>query len=139
MRDVTCSVMRVTYAGIAGMSIGTLLIALAPADRYWMAVVGIALFGLLNPIANGPFLAIMQSVVAPEMQGCFFTVLNTISQLMVPLGLLLAGPVSDAYGVQIWFLIGTIGLIVISGVFLWTPSLRKLEDHRVQPSVVTAV
>ena len=125
--------------GIAGMSIGTLLIALAPADGYWMAVAGIAIFGLLNPIANGPFMAIMQAVVAPEMQGRFFTVLNTMSQGMAPLGLLLAGPVSDAFGVQIWFLIGSIGLLVISGLFFFTPALRNLEDHRFQPSTATIV
>ena len=118
--------------GIAGMSIGTLPIALAPADGYWMAVAGLAIFGLLNPIANGPFMAIMQSVVAPEMQGRFFTVLNTMSQGMAPLGLLLAGPVADTYGVQIWFLIGSIGLLVISGIFFFTPALRNLEDHRFQ-------
>lgn len=123
--------------GIAGMAIGTLLIALAPANSYWMAVTGIALFGLLNPIANGPFMAIMQTVVAPEMQGRFFTVLNTLSQGMAPLGLLLAGPVADAFGVQIWFLIGSIGLLVISVIFFLTPSLRHLEDHRAAQPTVT--
>jgi len=128
-----------TVAGVAGMSIGTLLIALAPADSYWMAVAGIAIFGILNPIANGPFMAIMQSVVAPEMQGRFFTVLNTMSQGMAPLGLLLAGPVADAFGVQIWFLIGSIGLLVIGGIFFFTPSLRSLEDHRVQQPAATRV
>jgi len=126
-------------AGIAGMSVGALLIALAPADGYWIAVVGMAIFGILNPIANGPFMAIMQAVVAPEMQGRFFTVMMTMSQGMVPLGLLLAGPVADAFGVQIWFLIGAIGLLVISAIFFFTPSLHNLEDHRfVQPATALA-
>lgn len=124
--------------GIAGMSIGTLLIAVAPGDGYWMAVAGIAVFGILNPIANGPFMAIMQSVVAPEIQGRFFTVLNTMSQGMAPLGLLLAGPVADTFGVQIWFLIGSIGLLVISGIFFFTPALRNLEDHRFEQPTVAA-
>lgn len=123
-------------AGIAGMSIGALCIAIAPAESYWMAVVGMAIFGLLNPIANGPFMAIMQSVVAPEMQGRFFTVMGTMSQGMAPLGLLLAGPVADAFGVQFWFLIGAVGLLVISGLFLFTPSLRNLEDYHFEQSTV---
>ena len=123
--------------GIVGMSIGTLLIAIAPADGYWVAVAGMAIFGILNPIANGPFMAIMQAVVAPEMQGRFFTVMNTMSAAMSPLGLLLAGPVADAFGVQIWFLIGAIGLLVIGGLFLLIPSLRNLEDHRGEEGVVT--
>lgn len=127
-----------TIAGIVGMAMGALLIALAPADSYWLAVVGMAVFGILNPIANGPFMAIMQAVVAPEMQGRFFTVLNTMSQGMAPLGLLLAGPVADAYGVQIWFLIGALGLLTISAIFLLTPALRKLEDHRGEQAVIAA-
>ena len=125
-------------AGIMGMAVGALLIAIAPADSYWLAVAGMAIFGVLNPIANGPFMAIMQSVVAPEMQGRFFTVLNTLSAGMSPLGLLLAGPVADAFGVQIWFLIGAIGLVVIGGVFLWVPSLRNLEDHRFEQKEMIA-
>jgi DHA3 family macrolide efflux protein-like MFS transporter len=125
-------------AGIMGMAVGALLIAIAPADSYWLAVAGMAIFGVLNPIANGPFMAIMQSVVAPEMQGRFFTVLNTLSGGMSPLGLLLAGPVADAFGVQIWFLIGAIGLVVIGGVFLWVPSLRNLEDHRFEQKEMIA-
>ena len=123
-------------SGIAGMAIGTLLMALAPADRYWLAVAGIAIFGILNPIANGPFMAVIQAVVAPEMQGRFFTVMNTVSQGMAPLGLLMAGPVADTFGVQIWFLIGSIGLLVISALFFLIPSLRHLEDHRFTQSGV---
>ncbi len=125
-------------AGIIGMAVGALLIAIAPADGYWLAVAGMAIFGVLNPIANGPFMAIMQSVVAPEMQGRFFTVLNTLSGGMSPLGLLLAGPVADAFGVQIWFLIGALGLLVIGGLFLAIPSLRKLEDHRFDQALIAA-
>lgn len=122
--------MNTTLVGLLGMAGGTLLIGLAPADSYWLAVTGLALFGLLNPIANGPFMAVMQTVVAPEMQGRFFTVLNSISQGITPLGFLLAGPLADAYGVQIWFLVGTASLLVMGAVIFFTPALMQLEDHR---------
>src|SRR5690606_23996596 len=52
--------------GLAAMSMGTLLIGIAPADGYWMAVVGIAIFGMFSTICNGSFMAILQAVVAPE-------------------------------------------------------------------------
>lgn len=125
--------------GLAGMSIGTLLIGLAPADGYWWAVGGIAIFGVLNPIANGPFMAIMQTVVAPEMQGRFFTVLNSISQAMTPIGLLIAGPVADRFGVQVWFLIGTVSLLVMCAIVFWTPAIMQLEDHRYAEPPVSSV
>jgi DHA3 family macrolide efflux protein-like MFS transporter len=116
--------------GLMGASIGTLLIGLAPASDYWVAVAGMAIFAILNTIANGAFMAIMQAVVAPEMQGRFFTVMISITQAMTPIGLLVAGPVADAVGVQVWFLFSTVGYLGISAMIICTPSFMNIEDHR---------
>jgi len=85
--------------GILGMSIGFLVVGLAPATAFWMAWAGLLIAGLMNPITNGPFFAIMQDIVAPEMQGRVFTVIGSISGAAAPLGMLIAGPVADALGV----------------------------------------
>lgn len=55
----------------------------------------------------------MQAVVAPDMQGRVFSLINSVSTGMTPLGLAIAGPVADALGVNIWFIVGGIvtGLI----------------------------
>jgi DHA3 family macrolide efflux protein-like MFS transporter len=125
--------------GLAAMAIGTLLIGIAPAEGYWMALVGMGIFGVANTICNGTFFAIMQTVVAPEMQGRFFTVLMSISGAMTPLGLLIAGPLSDRFGVQLWYLVGTASILVMSVVMLLTPTILQLEDHRApQPEAMAA-
>ncbi|MCC6455690.1 MAG: MFS transporter [Caldilineaceae bacterium] len=116
--------------GLAATSVGTLLIGIAPAEGFWIAVVGLALFGIFNTISNGSFFAIMQAVVAPEMQGRFFTVLMSMSQGMTPLGLLIAGPVADRYGVQIWYLVSTVCILAMSTVVLLTPAMMNMEDHQ---------
>ena len=116
--------------GLAVMAVGTLLIGIAPADGYWLALVGMGIFGIFNTISNGSFIAMMQSVVAPEMQGRFFTVLMSMSQALTPFGLLIAGPVSDRFGVQLWYLIATVSILAMSAVMILTPSMRRLEDHR---------
>ena len=116
--------------GLAATAIGTLLIGIAPAEGYWLAVVGLGLFGIFNTISNGAFFAMMQAVVAPEMQGRFFTVLMSMSQAMTPVGLLIAGPVSDRFGVQLWYLVATVSILAMSAVMLLTPSMMTLEDHR---------
>jgi DHA3 family macrolide efflux protein-like MFS transporter len=92
------------------------------------------IFGVFNTISNGSFMAIMQAVVAPEMQGRFFTVLMSMAQAMTPLGLLIAGPLSDRFGVQLWYLVATASILVMSAVMLLTPAMMRLEDHRAQPS-----
>jgi DHA3 family macrolide efflux protein-like MFS transporter len=124
---------RRTYTavgGLAAMSVGTLLLGIAPADGYWMALVGMGIFGLFNTISNGAFFAIMQAVVAPEMQGRFFTVLMSMSQAMTPLGLLIGGPLADRFGVQFWYLLSTVGILAMSTVMFLTPSMMNMEDYR---------
>jgi MFS transporter, DHA3 family, macrolide efflux protein len=116
--------------GLAATAVGTLLIGIAPAEGFWLAVVGLGIFGIFNTISNGSFFAIMQAVVAPEMQGRFFTVLMSISQGMTPIGLLIAGPVADRYGVQLWYLVATVSILVMSVVMLLSPAMMNLEDHQ---------
>jgi DHA3 family macrolide efflux protein-like MFS transporter len=62
------------------------------------------------------------------MQGRFFTVLMSISQAATPVGLLIAGPLSDRFGVQLWFLLASVAILIMCAVMLLTPSLRQLED-----------
>lgn len=119
-----------TLFGLAAMSMGTLLIGIAPPDGYWMAVVGIGIFGVFNTISNGSFFAIMQSIVAPDMQGRFFTVLMSMSQAMAPIGMLIAGPVADRYGIQLWYLVSTISVLAMSVVMFATPAMMNIEDHQ---------
>jgi DHA3 family macrolide efflux protein-like MFS transporter len=123
--------------GLAATAVGTLLIGIAPAEGFWLAVVGLGIFGIFNTISNGSFFAIMQAVVAPEMQGRFFTVLMSISQGMTPIGLLIAGPVADRSGVQLWYLVATVSILVMSVVMLLSPAMMNLEDHQAhQPAAL---
>ena len=54
----------------------------------------------MNPITNGPFFAVLQSSVRPDMQGRVLSLVQSGSVAMVPLSLLVAGPVADALGVR---------------------------------------
>ncbi|MDQ3250505.1 MAG: MFS transporter, partial [Chloroflexota bacterium] len=92
--------------GLAGLGLGVLLVAAAPANAFWLALVGMAITGIMGPIANGPFFAMLQTVVAPEMQGRVFTVLMSLSAAMAPVGLALAGPIADRLGVRVWYAVG---------------------------------
>jgi hypothetical protein len=49
---------------------------------------GLAFSGTTNPNVNGPFGALFQDVVAPELQGRVFTVLGSMTALAVPLGMM---------------------------------------------------
>ncbi len=52
---------------------------------------------------NVPLVAYIQESVAPEMMGKVLSMLTTAMNLATPLGLLAAGPISEAVGVDRWF------------------------------------
>ena len=115
--------------GLLGMAIGVLLIGFAPFAGFWWVITGMAFVGVMNPIANGPFFAVLQSVVAPEIQGRVFTVIGSVSMLMSPIGLAIAGPLSDRFGVQIWYRVGGFAALLMILLIYATPAIYNLEDQ----------
>ena len=101
--------------GIVGMGIGALITGFAPGNLYLMGVAGVFVLGLMNPITNGPFFALIQAKVDPGVQGRVMTMINSITSGLTPLALIIAGPLADRYGIQTWFVLGGILCIVIAG------------------------
>jgi DHA3 family macrolide efflux protein-like MFS transporter len=88
------------------------------------------LMGMAAALTDAPFMAIIQSVVAPALQGRVLTVLGSVTMGMAPLALLLAGPLADRIGVQSWYLMGA-GAAAALAVYCWAdPAVRQIEDHR---------
>ena len=116
--------------GLTFMGVGTLVIGGAPSNGFLIAVAGMALAGFMNPITNGPLFAVLQSTVAPDMQGRVMSLLNAFAAAMSPLSLLVAGPLSDALGVQVWYIAGGILCILLAAVGYLTPAVANLEQGR---------
>jgi len=116
--------------GVITMGIAMAIIGLTPSGAFLLVVGMLFLSGLANPIANGPLMAIFQSVVEPEMQGRVLTLISSVAGAMTPLGLLIAGPFADRFGVQMWFIIGgAITLAMGIGAY-FVPALMNLENGR---------
>jgi MFS transporter, DHA3 family, macrolide efflux protein len=114
--------------GMAGMTAATLMIGLAPSSLFTLGVAGMVTMGVMSSLTNGPLFAIMQTVVAPEMQGRVFTVMGSISMGMSPIGLAFAGPLSDAFGVQSWYLVGSAAIFLLLIACLASPAIMRLEE-----------
>ncbi|MGV8026778.1 MAG: MFS transporter [Anaerolineaceae bacterium] len=118
-----------SLTGIVGMGIGILLIAIAPADQFNLALAGMLITGVMNPIANGSLTAIMQSNVKPEMQGRVFTTLNSMASAMSPISMIIAAPVAGILGIRGWFYIGGIGCIVMGLFGMFNPVMMNIEKE----------
>jgi DHA3 family macrolide efflux protein-like MFS transporter len=116
--------------GLIGMGLGTLIVGVAPATGFGLAAVGLFFAGFMNPITNGPLFAMLQSAVAPEMQGRVFTLIQSAALAMSPLSMMVAGPLADALGVRVWYVGGGVicALMGVAGFYL--PAIRHMEDNR---------
>ena len=131
--------MITSLCGLTLMGAGVLVIGFTPATQLWMAIAAIFLVGLAMSLTNGPIHAIIQSTVAPEMQGRVFTLLSSLVSLMMPVGLIIAGPVADWLGVQTWYVAGgaVTLLLALSGFFNTT--LLSIEEPPPQPPPTPSV
>jgi MFS transporter, DHA3 family, macrolide efflux protein len=76
---------------------------------------------------NAPMMAIIQSVVAKDMQGRFFSIFNALTSALTPLGLAVAGPVADAVGIRpLYFITGAATFLAVV-VFFFIPALMNIE------------
>lgn len=119
-----------TLSGILGLAGGTIMVALAPSNKFMLAVVGMAIAGFMQPIANGPILAIIQANVEPHIQGRIFSLLESMVSAMMPLSMLVAAPVAEWIGVRGWLMVGGIGCLVIGIGGFFTPPLLSIEEKR---------
>ena len=115
--------------GIIGMGIGTLIVGLSPVGAFTMALLGMLVAGFMIPIVNGPFMAVMQTAVAPDMQGRVFSLIQSASLAMMPLSLLIAGPIADKLGVRVWYVAGGLLCIVIGALAFAVPAIMHVEEN----------
>jgi hypothetical protein len=66
--------------------------------------------------------------VPADIQGRVFTLLQSGTGLMVPLGLAIAGPLASALGVQFWFLAAGLTITAMGFGGLLIPTILHIED-----------
>lgn len=118
-------------------SFGFFGLGLAPGDDFWVALVSAFVIGFTVPMIDGPFMAIMQTSVEPEMQGRVFTLAISLLNASAPFSLAIAGPLSDRFGLQPWYIGAGVTCIAIVVVGLLTPLMNIERDNSpiVSPSV----
>ena len=100
-----------------------------PSTLFFGALVTAAAAGFSLPFTNGALSAILQAQVAPDMQGRVFTMIRTVAGAMAPIGLAIAGPISDIFSIQSWFIAA--GVVCVGlGVFgVFTPVVFNIESN----------
>lgn len=95
-------------AAIAWMSICTIALGIVPNFIVYLVFMG--LFGVAMPFMNSPMNVIFQEKVDPNYLGRVFGIVGMISTSMMPIGMLIFGPLADVVSIE--------SLLVITGGIL---------------------
>ncbi|TFH07784.1 MAG: MFS transporter [Candidatus Atribacteria bacterium] len=116
--------------GIIGVGVTCAVLGITPASTLWMGMAAVLVLGFKLSLANSPVSAILQSSVPPEMQGRVFGLLGSLFALTTPIGLAIAGPVSDMLGVRFWFVAAGVACILAGVASLFIPALIQIEEQQ---------
>jgi DHA3 family macrolide efflux protein-like MFS transporter len=119
--------------GIVGLGAGVFAVGLTPATAFPLALVAFLFGAAMNSMCNGSAFALLQEVVAPEMQGRVFTLVMSLCNAMTPLSLALAGPAADALGIRTLYVVGGVAQMLMGLTGFLVPAIMHVEDnHRRQ-------
>lgn len=82
-----------------------------PQSGFWAFVICCFFMGGSGTFFNVPLMAYTQESTPPEVMGKVFSLLMTAMTLAMPIGLLVAGPVTEAIGADKWFFWSGIALV----------------------------
>lgn len=102
----------------ASMMMGGCTLALGIVPIFALYLLVMALFGLALPIFNTPSTVMIQEKVETNYLGRIFGVFSMITTSMMPIGMLIFGPIADMIKIE-WLLLGTgLLILVLASVFI---------------------
>lgn len=121
----------VIHIGFLGMSLSSLFCGLLPANMFWFWTFAAlcALLGASCNLYNISYIAYMQETIPPERMGRAFSLVGSLSSAAMPLGLLVAGPITENQGVSMWFFISGISLVILTLLSALFVFLQKAESY----------
>lgn len=107
--------------------IGINQVLLGVVPSFWIYVAVMVVVGITLPVFNTPAMTLLQEKVDEAFLGRVFGVLSMISSGVMPLAILVLGPLADRISIE-WQLIVTGILLVIQGFFLQKNRLLVQES-----------
>lgn len=117
---------------LSSLMVGAFTFLLGVVPVFWIYLAFMALIGVAMPLFNTPATVLLQEKVEPDYLGRVFGVLGMIGTSMMPLGMLIFGPMADVIRIE-WLLMGTGLLMFVEGFFLIGTRVL-VESGRVSPA-----
>lgn len=106
-------------AAIAVMGLCSFGMGVIP--NFWIYLFLMGLVGLFIPLLNAPSMTLLQEKVEEDFLGRVFGVQSMVASAMMPLGMLIFGPLADRMAIEI--------LMAVSGLFLMVVAFFAIRDR----------
>jgi DHA3 family macrolide efflux protein-like MFS transporter len=124
--------------------IGLFTFALGVTPIFWLYLVFMAVVGLAMPFFNTPAMVLIQEKVENDFLGRVFGVLSMISSIMMPVGMLIFGPLADVIDIELMLIATGLIMLLIGFVLLsnkaivregYTP-ITEITGEKAQGTIV---
>lgn len=122
---------RMKTIGLSCIVWAGLFTALGFSKDFYLYLFIMFLAGIPMPIWNATTTTLLQEIVEPRMQGRVFGVLMLISTTIMPVGMMLFGPLADIVSIET--------LLIISSILLAIPGVLIFVNKQAETSVVQTV
>ena len=109
--------------GMVVMSVGTIMLGVVTSFSVYVALM--VVIGAAMPMTNTPAMTLFQRNIDPDYMGRVFSLINMLSSLAMPLGLVVFGPLADIIGLNLLFILTGATLLVLSITFTLNKTIRR--------------
>jgi len=116
---------RIYTMVFSGFALGICTFAMGVIPKFWLYLIVMGITGVAIPLFHTPATVLLQEKVEESYLGRVFGLFGMITSAVMPLGMLVFGPLSDTLAIE-WLLVGTgILMLVVSAMLLGSKSLIK--------------
>ncbi len=108
---------RVYTIALSGVWLGIGTAALGIVPVFWIYLAIMIMIGIGIPFWNTPAVVLLQEKVEGEYMGRVFSIISMIQSVMMPLGMIIFGPMADVIKLE-WILIATGFLVILPSIYL---------------------
>jgi DHA3 family macrolide efflux protein-like MFS transporter len=115
------------FLGCALFGFEAIGFGLAPV--FWVYIGIMVITGLTVPLYNTPVMVLLQRSVEPGFMGRVLSVITMTNSVMLPLGMLVFGPVADRFSINLLFIVTGAIMVLLSIPFVASKTLRNAGKH----------
>jgi DHA3 family macrolide efflux protein-like MFS transporter len=116
---------RIYTMALSCLLCGIFAAGLGLAPNFWLYLVIMALLGVSLPLYNAPSMVLLQTTVEPAFMGRVISVFTMVSSTMMPLGMVVFGPIADIIAIDILLIITGLLASLLSIPMIASKTLRE--------------